>query len=216
MNAIEVNQLNKQFGPHTIFADLSFIVEKGEFVAIVGPSGSGKSTLLNILGMLEPTSGGQIKIFDQPLPQINSRQAMMLRREKINYLFQSFALITNKTVYENLLFALYFTKMSSKEKKLAIERVLTALDLKDYEKSVVATLSGGEQQRIALARAILKPGELILADEPTGALDPVHAQAAFNQIKDLRDKYGKTVVMVTHNIEEAKQTDRIIDLGSLQ
>lgn len=212
MSAIEVNHLTKKFGDKIIFNDLNFAVQENEFVAIIGPSGSGKSTLLNILGMLEPVDKGEIKIFNQKLPQVNSNQATMLRRNTINYLFQSFALINNKTVLENLLLALNFSKMSTRQKRDAIKKVLADLDLAGYDKRQITSLSGGEQQRIALARVILKPGKLVLADEPTGALDPQHEQEAFNMIKQLRDQYHKTVILVTHNLKEAEQADHLIKL----
>lgn len=204
---IEVSHLGKKYGQRTIFKDVSFAVERGEFVAIVGLSGSGKSTLLNMLGLLEAVDQGEIKLLGKPVPNVNSWQATKLRRQQLNYLFQSFALIQTKTVEENLLLAMAFVKKSKREKQKEIDQILASLDL-----SKVQTLSGSEQQRCALARAILKPGEIVLADEPTGALDAKRAQAAFNQLLDLRSQQGKTVVLVTHNLAEAAQADRVIDL----
>ncbi|WP_270238041.1 ABC transporter ATP-binding protein [Lactobacillus delbrueckii] len=209
---IEVSHLGKKYGQRTIFKDVSFAVERGEFVAIVGPSGSGKSTLLNMLGLLEAVDQGEIKLLGKLVPKVNSRQATKLRRQQLNYLFQSFALIQTKTVEENLLLAMAFVKKSKREKQKEIDQVLASLDLSKVKQSKVQTLSGGEQQRCALARAILKPGEIVLADEPTGALDAKRAQAAFKQLLDLRSQQGKTVVLVTHNLAEAAQADRVIDL----
>lgn len=209
---IEVSHLGKKYGQRTIFKDVSFAVERGEFVAIVGPSDSGKSTLLNMLGLLEAVDQGEIKLLGKPMPKVNSRQATKLRRQQLNYLFQSFALIQTKTVEENLLLAMAFVKKSKREKQKEIDQVLASLDLSKVKQSKVQTLSGGEQQRCVLARAILKPGEIVLADEPTGALDAKRAQAAFNQLLDLRSQQGKTIVLVTHNLEEAAQADRVIDL----
>lgn len=209
---IEVSYLGKKYGQRTIFKDVSFAVERGEFVAIVGPSGSGKSTLLNMLGLLEAVDQGEIKLLGKLMPKVNSRQATKLRRQQLNYLFQSFALIQTKTVEENLLLAMAFFKKSKREKQKEIDQVLVSLDLSKAKQSKVQTLSDGEQQRCALARAILKPGEIVLADEPTGALDAKRAQAAFNQLLDLRSQQGKTIVLVTHNLAEAAQADRVIDL----
>lgn len=208
---IEVSHLGKKYGQRTIFKDVSFAVERGEFIAIVGPSGSGKSTLLNMLGLLEAVDQGEIKLLGKPVPKVNSRQATKLRRQQLNYLFQSFALIQTKTVEENLLLAMAFVKKSKREKQKEIDQVLASLDLSKVKQSKVQTLSGGEQH-CALARAILKPREIVLADEPTGALDAKRAQAAFNQLLDLRSQQGKTIVLVTHNLAEAAQADRVIDL----
>lgn len=209
---IEVSHLGKKYGQRTIFKDVSFAVERGEFVAIVGPSDSGKSTLLNMLGLLEAVDQGEIKLLGKPMPKVNSRQATKLRRQQLNYLFQSFALIQTKTVEENLLLTMAFVKKSKREKQKEIDQVLASLDLSKVKQSKVQTLSSGEQQRCALARAILKPGEIVLADEPTGALDAKRAQAAINQLLDLRSQQGKTIVLVTHNLAEAAQADRVIDL----
>lgn len=211
-HAIEVHKLIKKFDSRTILNKIDFTVESGEFVAIVGPSGCGKSTLLNILGLLENPDSGQIYILDKKLPAINSKEATLWRRNIINYLFQSFALIDNVSVKENLLLSMHFVKKSLSDKEKMISKVLNELEIPYLLDKKVTSLSGGEQQRVALARTILKPGEIILADEPTGALDKSHAQLAFGQIEQLRSKYGKTILMVTHNIEQAQQCDRVFDL----
>ncbi|GBG93821.1 ABC transporter ATP-binding protein [Ligilactobacillus salitolerans] len=216
MEEIVVTNLGKTFGAREILKSVSFSVAQGEFVALVGPSGAGKSTLLNLLGLLDEPSTGEIRLHGDLLPKINSKKATLIRREQINYLFQSFALISNETVFQNLWLAMNFVHQSSSDKKSAIHEVLARLGISDLQNELVNTLSGGEQQRVAIARAILKPGELILADEPTGALDPANAQAALQEISKLRDDYHKTIIMVTHNLEEAHQTDRIISLTDLQ
>lgn len=211
MKIVEVNNLVKKYGRRIILNGISFSVEQGDFIAIVGPSGSGKSTLLNIIGMLETPTSGEIKIMGQTLPDINSKKATMMRRNHINYLFQSFALISDATVKENLLLAMKFKSVKKPDEE--INEALASLDISNLKNERVNTLSGGEQQRVALARTILKPGEIVLADEPTGALDPIRAQRAFEQIAKLRSDYGKTIIMVTHNMSEAEKTDRIIDLA---
>ena len=216
MSIIKVEHLTKKYGNRTIFNNVNLSIDEGEFVAIVGPSGSGKSTLLNILGMLEKPTSGEVELLGDKLPDVNSQKATMMRRAKMNYLFQSFALISNETVKSNLLLAMKFKKGSKAEKDNSIDRILSKLGILDLKDSVVTTLSGGEQQRVAIARTILKPGDIILADEPTGALDPQRAKEAFEQISRLRSEHGKTIIMVTHNIGEANKTDRIINISNFK
>lgn len=212
MAMITVQDLSKQFGQKTIFSNISFAIKKQEMVALIGPSGSGKSTLLNMIGLLERIDNGHIYINDQLLPNINSRQATLYRRTIINYLFQSNALISTASVKDNLMLAMHFTDLSNKEKEKKLLACLEKVRLQAFYTSCVNTLSGGEQQRVAIARAILKPGSIVLADEPTGSLDPLMAQEAFELIKCLRNDFEKTILMVTHNHEQAKQCDRIIHL----
>ncbi|MBP2058345.1 putative ABC transport system ATP-binding protein [Lactobacillus colini] len=211
--AIQVDKLTKTFGSRTIFKNLSFNIQEKEFVAIIGPSGCGKSTLLNILGLLETSNNGTFSLLNEAAPSINSKKATLWRRNVINYLFQSFALIPNKSVKDNLLLAMHFIKSSPHTKEKNISQVLKDLDIPYLLNEQVSSLSGGEQQRIALARTILKPGKIILADEPTGSLDEQHAQLAFEEIEKLRSKYGKTILMVTHNLKQAEQCDRVINLA---
>ncbi|SUY48460.1 transporter [Clostridium putrefaciens] len=210
--AIEVLNVTKKFGKRYIFQNLNLSVEDGEFIAIVGPSGCGKSTLLNMIGLLESNDAGQIKLKGKEIPKIESNGATMLRRNTINYLFQSFALITDMTIYQNLFLAMNFSNMTTKEKDTRIEEILKKVHLEEFKDEKVNTLSGGEQQRVALARTILKPGDIILADEPTGSLDSAAAEIAFNLIKDLSKQYGKTVMMVTHSKELANEANRIINI----
>lgn len=216
MSAVDVRNVTKKFGTRTIIKNISFSVEDGELVALIGPSGCGKSTLLNMIGTLEPIDKGDIRIYGKKLPGINSRKATLLRRNTINYLFQSFALISDMTVFQNLLLSMRFLNIKEKEKEARIHSVLKLVGLSHLESSMVNTLSGGEQQRVALARTILKPGKLILADEPTGALDVKAAELSFSLIKSLCKKYHKTVIMVTHSLDLAQRADRVIDLANYQ
>ena len=216
MSAVDVRNVTKKFGTRTIIKNISFSVEDGELVALIGPSGCGKSTLLNMIGTLEPIDKGDIRIYGKKLPGINSRKATLLRRNTINYLFQSFALISDMTVFQNLLLSMRFLNLKEKEKEARIHSVLKLVGLSHLESSMVNTLSGGEQQRVALARTILKPGKLILADEPTGALDIKAAELSFSLIKSLCKKYHKTVIMVTHSLDLAQRADRVIDLANYQ
>ena len=216
MPTISVRQLSKQYGAKRVIENISFDISDREFVALIGPSGSGKSTLLNLIGLLETVDEGTITIDGEILPQVNSKKATHLRRNVLNYLFQSNALIPNESVSDNLMLALHYTDLTKKEKDKKIKTVLSKVHMESFLESRINELSGGEQQRIAIARAILKPGELILADEPTGSLDPQMAQTAFELLKLLRDEYGKTIILVTHNMDQAQQCDRIIDLERLK
>ena len=214
MSMISVQNVSKKFGSREILKDLSFDVEENEFVALVGPSGSGKSTLLNMIGLLDNIDSGKILINGKILPKVNSRSAVNYRKNVINYLFQSNALISTSSVKDNLMLAMNFTNFSKEEKEKKIKEILRFVGLENRLDSKVNELSGGEQQRIAIVRAILKPGDIILADEPTGSLDPDMAQKSFDLIRSLRDQFGKTILIVTHNLNHAKQCDRIVSLKS--
>ena len=216
MPTISVRQLSKYYGAKRVIENISFEISDREFVALIGPSGSGKSTLLNLIGLLETVDEGTITIDGEILPQVNSKKATHLRRNVLNYLFQSNALIPNESVGDNLMLALHYTNLTKEEKDKKIKTVLSKVHMESFLESRINELSGGEQQRIAIARAILKPGELILADEPTGSLDPQMAQTAFELLKLLRDEYEKTIILVTHNMYQAQQCDRIIDLERLK
>ena len=210
MSMISVQNVSKKFGSREILKDLSFDVEENEFVALVGPSGSGKSTLLNMIGLLDNIDSGKILINGKILPKVNSRSAVNYRKNVINYLFQSNALISTSSVKDNLMLAMNFTNFSKEEKEKKIKETLRFVGLENRLDSKINELSGGEQQRIAIVRAILKPGDIILADEPTGSLDPDMAQKSFDLIRSLRDQFGKTILIVTHNLDHAKQCDRIV------
>ena len=212
MNAVEIMDVTKKYGDRVIFDHINMEIREGEMTALIGPSGCGKSTLLNMIGLLEDLSNGKIRIFGKEIPRINSRKATMLRRNTVNYLFQSSALVGDMTVYQNLMLAMHFVRISQKEKEIRINRMLHEVGLPKMKSAVVNTLSGGEQQRVALARTLLKPGKLILADEPTGALDEKSAEKVFLLLRDLCVQYKKTVIMVTHNMELAQQADRVANL----
>lgn len=212
MNAIELKNVTKKYGSRTILSAVSLSVDDGELVALIGPSGCGKSTILNMIGLLETCDSGGIHIFGEKLPRIESHKATKMRRDTINYLFQSFALINDMTVSQNLLLAMHFLNISTKKKLARINKVLDEVDLLHLKNAKVNTLSGGEQQRTALARTILKPGKLILADEPTGSLDARAAEISFALIQELCKHYQKTVIMVTHSLDLARRADRVIDL----
>lgn len=210
MDVMTFKNVSKNFGNQVVLRNLNLVIKKGEFVSIVGPSGSGKTTVLNIMGLLDSFDSGEVCINEQSLPKMTSKRAEKIRRETINYLFQSFALIEDRTVYDNLKLSLHFSKGINKDQ--IIHQIVNEVHLTHKLQAVVNTLSGGEKQRVALARAIIKPGNIILADEPTGALDPKLAKQSFDLIVKMQKESGKTIIMVTHNMEHAKQTDRIIEL----
>ncbi|WP_311531526.1 ATP-binding cassette domain-containing protein [uncultured Anaerococcus sp.] len=213
MKSLEIKNLNKSYGNRNIINDLSFDIDKNEIVALIGKSGSGKSTILNMIGLLETIDSGEIKIKSQILPDINSKKAMMIRRNTINYLFQTYALINHKTVLENLLISMEYTNLKKSEKLNYIRNTLKDLGIDNLIESPVNTLSGGEAQRVSLARCILKPGDIILADEPTGSLDPNMSHTVFDILFSLRENYDKTILIVTHDMDLAKNCDRIISLN---
>ena len=204
---IQIESLSKSYGKHRVLSGIDLAVGKGESVAITGPSGCGKTTLLNILGLLETYESGSILLSGKKYPGPETRQAMLLRRNEINYLFQSFALIDSRTVRDNLMLALYYTKLSKGEKEEAIEKTLKRFSVSSKLDSNVNELSGGEKQRVAISRAMLKPGNLILADEPTGSLDARMAEIVMDSLVSAARETGKTLVVVTHDMLMADKCD---------
>ena len=192
---ITAENVKKSFQKHTVLDQLELHVQKGEFLAIVGASGCGKSTLLNILGLLDRQDEGDIILFGEKNIRPFSHQAQVLLKEKIGYLFQNYALLEDKSIAYNL--EIVFSGRMKREEK-------------------VCQCSGGEQQRAAMARLLLKPCELILADEPTGNLDPQNKEKVYELLKEMNVQ-GKTVIIVTHDMELAKRCDRILvmDEGKL-
>lgn len=211
-SCIQIESLSKSYGKHRILSGIDLAVRKGESVAITGPSGCGKTTLLNILGLLETYESGSILLSGKKYPGPETRQAMFLRRNEINYLFQSFALIDSRTVRDNLMLALYYTKLSKREKEEAIEKTLKKFSVSSKLDSNVNELSGGEKQRVAISRAMLKPGNLILADEPTGSLDARMAEIVMDSLVSAARETGKTLVVVTHDMLMADKCDRTLSM----
>lgn len=211
MGIIEFKNIKKSYNNHKILDDFSFEIIEGEMVAITGESGSGKSTILNIIGLLEKVDVGSYIIDRQENIKISSRKATKVLREKINYLFQNFALIEEETVSYNLQLALKYVKVNKKEKEEMIKSALEQVGLKDYQDKKVYELSGGEQQRVSIARCILKPCKIVLADEPTGSLDKNNVALVLDLLKKL-NKQGKTIIIVTHDDFVASECSRIINL----
>ena len=208
---IKLENVTKTIGKKVILENLSLKINQGDLVAIVGKSGSGKSTLLNLLGLIDGDYSGHYEIFGQQNVPVNSVKSQAIIREHISYLFQNFALIDTETVEYNLMLALKYVKLSKKDKVKKIEEILERVGLPSTLHQKVSELSGGEQQRIAVARAILKPSQLLLADEPTGSLDPENRDLVLNFLFDM-NKEGKTVIIVTHDAYVAQQCHRVIEL----
>jgi len=209
MALIQLEHVSKRFGEKIIFKDLSMKLEEKKMYAIVGKSGSGKTTLINMIGGIEHVTDGSLRVFGQTPKNMRSSAIRKLLKYKISFLFQNYALSDNDTVKYNLEMALTYS--GQKNKKEAMAKALETVGLWGFEQKKVYTLSGGEQQRVALARLILKPTELILADEPTGNLDKKNRDMVFRILQDFKEQ-GKTILIATHDMDLAKQCDAIIEI----
>jgi putative ABC transport system ATP-binding protein len=198
---IETTALNK----------VSMHIKQGEFVAIMGPSGCGKSTLLNIIGLLDNPTRGEYYFDGQEVGKLRERNRTLLRKGNIGFVFQSFNLIDELTVYENVELPLIYLKLKAHQRKEMVEKVLEQMKINHRRKHFPQQLSGGQQQRVAVARAVVANPKLILADEPTGNLDSKNGIEVMNLLTDL-NKAGTTIVMVTHSSRDAAYAHRIINL----
>lgn len=188
---------------------LSFEVNKGEFVAIMGPSGCGKSTLLNILGMLDDSDGGSFIFNGEEVINYNERKRANIRKHNIGFVFQSFNLIDQLTVFENVELPLIYTGMKKSDRKKKVDEVLEKMQIMHRRKHFPQQLSGGQQQRVAVARAVVNDPKLILADEPTGNLDSSNGNEVMELLTELNQQ-GATIIMVTHSEHDAKFSHRVI------
>ncbi|MHC1703350.1 MAG: ABC transporter ATP-binding protein [Tenuifilaceae bacterium] len=198
---VETTALNK----------VSFEVANGEFVAIMGPSGCGKSTLLNILGLLDNPTDGQYFFLHHEVAKYKERQRTNLRKSNIGFVFQSFNLIDELTVFENVELPLLYQNIPSSERKKSVDAVLERMKISHRRKHFPQQLSGGQQQRVAIARSVVGNPKLILADEPTGNLDSANGEEVMNLLSEL-NKEGTTIVMVTHSPSDAEKAHRIVQL----
>jgi putative ABC transport system ATP-binding protein len=198
---IETTALNK--------VDLE--VQKGEFVAVMGPSGCGKSTLLNILGLLDNPTSGELLFDGTDVSKYKEKQRTDLRKANVGFVFQSFNLIDELTVFENVELPLLYLKVSASERKQKVEEVLDRMKIAHRRKHFPQQLSGGQQQRVAIARAVVANPKLILADEPTGNLDSANGEEVMKLLSEL-NKEGTTIVMVTHSPSDAEYAHRIVQL----
>ncbi|MCT4614543.1 MAG: ABC transporter ATP-binding protein [Marinifilaceae bacterium] len=195
----------------TALNNVNLEVKTGEFVAIMGPSGCGKSTLLNILGMLDESSEGEIYFNEKRVDGFSEKQRTILRKENIGFIFQSFNLIDELSVYENIELPLLYLKVGRKERKRRVMECMEKVNIAHRANHFPQQLSGGQQQRVAIARAVISQPKLILADEPTGNLDSKNGDKIMNLLSELNES-GTTIIMVTHSATDADRSHRIIQL----
>ncbi|WP_421918312.1 ABC transporter ATP-binding protein [Marinifilum sp.] len=195
----------------TALNNVNLEIKEGEFVAIMGPSGCGKSTLLNIIGLLDNPSEGELHFTGYQVEKYSERQRTNLRKENIGFVFQSFNLIDELTVFENVELPLLYMKVSGSERKRRVNEALERMNIAHRAKHFPQQLSGGQQQRVAIARAVISNPKLILADEPTGNLDSANGEEVMNLLTQLNEE-GTTIVMVTHSPSDADRSHRIIQL----
>ena len=208
---LELNQIKKSFGSGEnrvqVLKGIDLAVEKGEFCVLLGPSGSGKSTLLNILGGIDRADSGDILIDGERMADINEKALTLYRRRHLGYIFQMYNLIPNLTVRENIEVGAYLSR-----RPLDVDDLLHLLGLWDHRGKLPNQLSGGQQQRTSIGRAIVKNPDILLCDEPTGALDYKTSKEILKLIETVNQKYGNTVIMVTHNDAIRLMADRVVRL----
>ena len=215
MNLLEVKNLSKTYGSgeaavHAL-KGVSFRVPKGEYVAVVGESGSGKSTLLNLIGALDTPTSGQVWIDGRDIFSMKERSLTVFRRRNIGFIFQSFNLIPELTVEQNIIFPLLLDYRKPDKKYL--EELLSVLNLKERRRHLPGQLSGGQQQRVAIGRALITRPALILADEPTGNLDTQNTSEVVSLLKEASRRYEQTILMITHSRSIAQTADRILQVS---
>ena len=208
---LQLNQIKKSFGKGDnrieVLKGIDLSVEKGEFCVLLGPSGSGKSTLLNILGGIDRADSGDILIGGERMADMNEKALTLYRRRHLGYIFQMYNLIPNLTVRENVEVGAYLSRRA-----LDVDELLHVLGLWEYRSKLPNQLSGGQQQRTSIGRAIVKNPDILLCDEPTGALDYHTSKEILKLIEDVNQKYGNTVIMVTHNDAIKNMADRVVKL----
>ena len=215
MEIIRLKDVNKVYRTKEMetlaLENVNLEIRKGEFVSIMGPSGCGKSTLLNIIGLLDNPTSGSVTIMDYDTENMNDARLSEFRNHNIGFVFQSFHLIPSLNVMENVALPLiYRNGLTRKERNRKIEEVLTRLGLSHRMRHFPGQLSGGQCQRVAIARAIVGDPSIVLADEPTGNLDSKMGQEVMDILHQLNKEDGRTIVMVTHNEQQARETDRIV------
>ena len=212
---ITVNNLSRIFRTEeietTAINGVSFEINDGEFVAIMGPSGCGKSTLLNVLGLLDSPTGGSYMLLGTEVAGLKEKDRTKFRKGNIGFVFQSFNLIDELNVYENIELPLRYLNMGAKERKERVTNIMKRRAISHRAQHFPAQLSGGQQQRVAIARAVVANPKLILADEPTGNLDSKNGKEVMNLLRELNAE-GTTIVMVTHSQKDAAMAQRIINL----
>jgi putative ABC transport system ATP-binding protein len=209
---IELASVGKTYGsasaPVTALRDVDLLIQRGEFVAIVGPSGSGKSTLLNLIGCLDQPSSGRLLFLGEDTSSLNDTKLSRIRNRSIGFVFQMFNLVPELTVYENVELPLVYAGVTHQRRALTT-KVLERVGMTHRADHPASLLSGGEQQRVAIARALVNDPALILADEPTGSIDPVSAEQVMQLLSELHDQ-ARTIVLVTHNMSVAAVAQRVV------
>lgn len=212
---LKVENLKKSFRTESIetiaLNGVSFEVNQGEFLAIMGPSGCGKSTLLNILGLLDNPTSGSYTLLDKEVSQLKEKDRTKFRKGNIGFVFQSFNLIDEINVYENVELPLIYLKVKASERKELVKQILERMNISHRAGHFPQQLSGGQQQRVAIARALVAKPKLILADEPTGNLDSKNGQEVMDMLSEL-NREGTTIIMVTHSQHDASFAHRVINL----
>lgn len=212
MQILKVENLCKNFGEKETKVEalkkVSFSVERGEFVAIVGESGSGKSTLLNAIGALDTPTSGKVYIDGNDIFKMKDEQLTIFRRRNIGFIFQAFNLVPELNVEQNIMFPLLLDY--KKPDKAYVDEIIGLLGLNDRRKHLPSQLSGGQQQRVAIGRALITKPMLILADEPTGNLDSKNSEEVVALLRTMSEKYGQTILMITHNMQIADNAQRVI------
>ena len=213
---IALENINKVYRTKTIetlaLNDININIEEGEFLSVMGPSGCGKSTLLNIIGLIDEPSNGSIQIAGQSIGNYNSKAIAQFRNKQLGFIFQSFHLINDLSVIDNVELPLLYRNIGSKERRQLAEEALLQVGLKNRMKHFPGQLSGGQKQRVAIARAIVGKPKIILADEPTGNLDSVMGNEIMDILLKLNQEHNTTIVMVTHDENMAQKTNRLIRL----
>ena len=212
---IKLNNVNKVYRTKeletTALNDVSLEIQPGEFVAVMGPSGCGKSSLLNVVGMIDTLDGGDYFFDEQNIATLPESKLVKVRRKHLGFIFQSFNLIEDLSVYENVELPLLYLDVPKAQRKTRVREVLELVGLEARTKHRPAQLSGGQQQRVAVARAVVTDPKLILADEPTGNLDSKNGEEVMEMLTVLNEQ-GATIMMVTHSAEQAKQAHRVINM----
>lgn len=214
MNILKIENLKKVYGSGETkvkaLDDISFQVEEGEFIAIIGPSGSGKSTLLHSIAGLEKPTSGKVYFYDKDIYKMNKKELTILRRQKIGIIYQFYNLIPTLNVEENITLPIELDRKKIDTKKL--DEIIKFLGLEKRKKHLPNELSGGQQQKVAIGRALMINPTIILADEPTGNLDSKSSEEIMQVLKKANKDYKQTIIMITHNLEIAKLADRIIKI----
>ncbi|QZY85406.1 ABC transporter ATP-binding protein [Exiguobacterium acetylicum] len=213
MPVVDLQEIQKAYGEgtnrHIVLDRVSLTIEAGEYVTILGPSGSGKSTLMNIIGCLDVASNGVYRLQEQLVHDLSEDQLAMIRNEEIGFIFQQFQLLPRMSVLQNVELPLIYAGVSRKERRARSLELLERVGLTDKADALPSQLSGGQQQRVAIARALVTRPTILLADEPTGALDQKTGKQIMELFESLSEE-GKTIIMITHDVNIAKQARRII------